>query len=563
MNRAWWGKTDCYYVWVVLAAAAFHFPLLWVGHALSNSDYAFMIQESASFLRKGWTPFFVGQNYGGTLLSLFRPLFPGGPHFFSYIVCPALISVAGYFFLKSFLSLRAARWTALFLSMGTGFLTHQYGNDFYIAYMILGLILLGLRLRWGDPWEMTSPLRLFGLSVLSGLVLYVFRGSLIFVVAAWLPSAQTLRAMPQVLRGAKGGEKGLVVLAGALSVFFGYLWFFGETLGDWGGRPVKLSAEPNLKFAGMILVLLFIRHHWREGTGKGFKAWGRRFCWIGLGLLVGFSPEFISCLAREGWIPGGGSGGLASFSHAARSFGKLPGVMAELVDTDTSLDRIFPRVALGVSFYLLLVESVYRPNLRVLVSVFALSICAYCGIAVYDDAPARYLFPIFPALLAGYGVAISRGLRSRGWAVAISIVMLGAAFHTLRGRMAQVYSSALNQRQAEIEWVAARVKNAEVDLVLTNDYWETHQYALPDLDRLHFYISGGLNPRATLDLVHEVRRSIRLAALWDLDQSGQQEKVFTFNQRDVRMKKVGSTSHRTLWVAEEPFLSEPQASERK
>jgi hypothetical protein len=474
------------YVLFVLTAVCLlaHWLLVDVGLALTNSDYAYIALESNDILAHGFKPFFDGQNYGGTLLSCLRALWlsVAGISFrshmiFSYVISPLLMTWAAYFLVSAFASRRTAFLVGLIAAIGFESWTLQYGNDFYIGYLVLGMLVLGLRGQTDNPFTTFSLKRLALMGVIAGLAAWQNRASLLFSALAFLPIPKNWKSVWQFFRPIGDlFHRCALYIAFALVCLFLYLETFGSSIGPILGHKVILHGEPNLKFAILVLLIDWCRLWWKSYSGIFPRKTWLRLSVVGASFLIGFAPEWIHWLRLGAKIPN-----LTRTQGIPEMFtllGKVPGSIQELFAGGQGFGRHFSALLaiLGLAALLRSLKDSRKyliPALLVLLAVFS-----YCRFRTYASGPARYLFPIFPALLLGIAAYLERAW-TRTWTaiVAVSLVATHLGYQGML-RYDRVKEIRASGAASGIITVVESFQSHHVDWIISDDYWQTHQFNL-------------------------------------------------------------------------------------
>lgn len=489
-----------------------HAMLARYGFEWTHSDYALIPVTADEFLRGHFSAYVFSMDYAGTTLQIFRALwvkfwtlFIGTPfdissgpieesalkagvdlariyahNAFSYVICPILLSVSSYFLTRAYVSKSAAWFVGTLMAVGLDFLILQYGNDAYVAYLVLGSALLIWKASVENPFWTLNPKKLVMAGILCGLAIYTSRISMLFVFAFLLPWNEFTNILRKLLLLRNSVRKieriGLGVGLFLMSLWI-YLELFGPSLGTLAGRAVKIHAQPNFHFGILVLALTAISAHreWiRANVGRILK----RSTYLSLGVLIGSSPEWIHSL-RSGAISSGGGSGIASVADGFRALGTLPSSLKEII-TASSVSPMGANLFSQGSLLLLtcatvslVLEARRKPKLyRPIVLLGALSIFAYCRIHTYTFANARYLLPILPVLWVAMGCAWEQARRQGIMAVAVlSLFALLHSTHQLKSRFERVElvkSQTLLIRGIEL---IKRFRHEGITVVSSDEYW--------------------------------------------------------------------------------------------
>lgn len=188
---------------LTLATVIFHWPWTRISTAILNSDNAIFTLLADQISSGRFWFFNFQQSYGGAVLSWFRALWVllfedrlSAHASFTYLVSPLLYVWSTYFLLKSALSTQTAIMISMIPAIGLAYWfqsSYLYGNDFYVAALTLGQVLLGIRLR--KPSLDLSLFQWFAVSAIMGLLFYISRMTLVFCVAFYLPATLSWNAI--------------------------------------------------------------------------------------------------------------------------------------------------------------------------------------------------------------------------------------------------------------------------------------------------------------------------------------------------------------------------------
>ena len=257
--------------------------------------------------------------------------------FFTYGICPILLCWVAYLLNVFYgFSKIAAFVPALFMAVGFQFWTDLYGADSYIAALFFCTVLLAVRAKFESPFVELPLRRLFLVSVIAGLAFYNTRLSQLLIIPFFVPWRWAWGQFQQILKERKPWFVGLKWVAFVLIGFGFFLEVFGENLGTWQGRVVRIHAKPNFDYACYILFALWFSHWGFHLARKHFK----RILVMAAGFFIGFLPEVLFYI-ELGRIPSGGGWGTRDFHGILSELGRLPVVFRELWAAGNDVGRIF------------------------------------------------------------------------------------------------------------------------------------------------------------------------------------------------------------------------------
>jgi hypothetical protein len=462
-----------------------------------NSDYAPGILVADEMRSGRFSAFYFGMDYGGVTLGVPRALWSacwdwlGGNHLsghmaFTYGVSPALLAGFAFLAARAYVSLSAAIVVGFITAIGSEFWVHQYGNDIYIAYLLFGFALLAWRASLKNPFYELSLPRLFLAGTVCGLAAYTSRISLIYVVAFFIPPRAAFGELRSLFEPRDLFAR--IVRGSAVFLFglFVYLEIFGADLGVLFGRSVKIHASPNLSLAALFMVILWLRQRWKTFTRAEFT---RAVLLFG-GFLVGMLPELLHWL-NSGLMPPAGLNRTYSFDVSMGILGRTPLSLRDLFSPGASFGRNASIVlVLGGIFGL--VRS-WRDGRRGEAVIFAavLSVAAYCRVYSYDIAPVRYLLPVVPAVLVGIGFLCDRIFARGPLVIVCALVVLITHFWAhLSHRFEAAKTAVMSGEYDRVTETVRYFRDAKVEVVVTDNYWQSNQYAV---------VSGMMPPFVTTE----------------------------------------------------------------
>lgn len=482
-----------------------HLSVIKNGVALLNADIA-IFPLIADDLRGGyWQAFLYQQHYGGIALTVVRAgwtvawetLFQS-PHShltahmtFTYGFVPVLLTLSAYYFARGFCSKGAALLVGLIAAVGHHYIittAFVHGNEFYSTYLILGLVLMGWRLRIDNPWKDLSPIQLVAAGILSGLSFYTHRGSLVFIVAFFTPWQWLTTTAKRVFSPHDRYERMTLWLAGLSFGLYWYLKIWGENIGVFFGRHVKLHSGANSKLTILLLGALILKTNWRH-INKSFLI---KVAFVVVGLLIGLAPELAHWINQNRFMPldanaGAGTGGEYSLSDMFKILAHIlinVGVMAK---ADEGFGRNASLLLLIFGIYAFIKAVRVKPRLRPLLIMIGLTFFSYLTVYTYLFAPSRYLLPAYILILAAYGLLYDSAKTKllRFGVIALAIFHMGHHLNA-RERLLQISDES---RKVEQMWkVVNTFKKENVSVVIAANFWNTNQFTLMS-QRAPYFVS--------------------------------------------------------------------------
>ena len=544
-----------------------HLCLVPAGLALLNADFA-VYPITAGMLSRGVLyPFQMYYDYGGATLTALRVPWiwlyeaisggggAGGDVFlaantaFTHLVVPVLLAWSFYFLARSAASRAGAVVAGLVAAIGFNSWTWNGGIEFYNAYLILGCFILGIRLRYPNPFAGMKVPALFGASVLCGLAFYSCRASVVYIVAFFVPVEWAWEEVKKIARPPHGRvEKIALWTTLGLLALFVWLEIFGPDLGTVFGRRIKLHAQPNFRFAALILAAVWLSRNARF-IGR-FQI--KRGLAVVAGFVTGMLPEVVwSALLHK--LPSLTGGRTYGFDESMRALGRIPGSLMEILTSHGSVLRNFS-MALFVAAVIALLRAARRDRKLVpLVFAGALAVFAYIRVLTYDFAPARYLFPVFPVLLAAVAVLFDQlslqGKRRYGaGALVVLIFSCVHMIHQYVSRVEKAQENIASGRAEAIMEIVSRFRDAGVKAVITNNYWEGNQYT----------VAANFNPvfyPARTTFIHPVmvamaRAEKRAGIMLSNEPAGEVKRHIELDDRAWKLDYIGAVRGITLYVGE-------------
>jgi hypothetical protein len=451
---------------VVITVLA-HFALSKYGFEWTHSDYALLPLTADEFTRGNFSAFAYNMNYGGTTLEVFRAIwvkiwlwFSTGDlvhgvdlsrihahNFFSYVICPSLLSLSSYFVTRAYISKNGALFSGVVAAIGLDFLVIQFGNDPYVAYLIFGSALLAWKASVKNPfWDLSyKKLALAGL--VCGLAIYTSRISLLYVAVFFLPWNLFLNLVRDLKHLNFSSDK-IEKFGTRLGFFFLALWVylevFGTELGKLNGRMVKIHAQPNFAY-GITALILVAAYSERSWIRSNFSEIGKRTLALSASFLIGFSPEWIHAL-HAGGFSGGGAGSFVGFSETFQAFGSLPNSFREIFTAvilqsgDLSLTSQGSILFLILTIFAFILE--FRRDRTRLIPIALMSfiaLYAYCRMKTYTFANSRYLLPVLPAIWVMVGCYWEVARKRGALILALAMIPVGIHFvHQISARIDRI-----------------------------------------------------------------------------------------------------------------------------
>ncbi len=473
---------------IVLTAMACHACLIAGGMVLHNSEWATFLLVADAY-RDGYRSALPFQNdYGGLTITALRALFtsvwdhfPPGPwhhergHMvFSYLICPPLVALSAYAMLLRYFSRATAVVLGLLCAVGLQAWARIYGNEFYPLMLICGFLFFALAA--GTPYAFLSlpRTRLFMMGILGGHALYATRASQLFLAAVFVPWRDVFHAARTL--------KGKLVTLGWLLFFSGFfLELFGRNVGVILGHTIKMDGEPNIK-AGM--AVLCCSWFWPRRHQYLCKNTLSRCALLLGGLFVGLLPEILHWLSRGHlWTPRDFA--TYDFPQFMGIVGKLPQSFRSLVSglqpfrafefADTGLGQHLCVVLSLFGFALMIRKAAKSRKFDAFLALAALNLYTYCRISTHftEIAPARYLLPMTPAVIAALALLLEDAWSSRRrWAAPAMLGLLTLfAGHHFFSRQRLAAEIKRTHYVEDLHQIIETFRAANVDIVISNDFW--------------------------------------------------------------------------------------------
>ncbi len=406
--------------WMVLMAIAVisHHCFIAVAPELWSWDSGPYLLVAEDVLRGKITAFYYNHYYGGAVLGWVHGAWLGlaklfstdrlfNHHTFHYYFVPGLLTTSTFFMLLQFNSLVSAFVTSLIPAVGVlSWILFYSSTEYYIAGYVMGCTLLALRIRWGEPLQIRSPLRQLIFFSLVGFSIYTYRATLVYAVGLVVPMNWVIAQIRLVYSSPSLIAKRARVLIYSLLGLYLALDLLGPRIGTWNGKNVKLNALPNLKIAIVLTALLWL---WLK---RDQIKWGRfrDYALIPIGLILGFLPELISHIGRAPAFDDGGGARLANLKNSLETVVALPDRLRELLTStvETPLGSV-GQTPLHFASLALVILSIWAINRHVrqnrghsfLQFSLVLAALTFCLITSYAMGYTRWLFSSLPILFVG------------------------------------------------------------------------------------------------------------------------------------------------------------------
>lgn len=467
-----------------------HLPLVNAGLELLHSDYAPGFLVANDFRVGNWSAFYFDLPYGGTTLAPLRALWVSiweslslGTHpwilshtSFSFGVLPAVMALSAFFLVRAYCSLAAALCVGLTAAFGFKAWALQYGNDVYIAYLLLGFWLFSLRAKILNPWALQKRKELFLLAVISGLAFYTSRISSIFILAFWVPWQLIPKCVVRLRKPKDLIEKIFYFFGIFFLACFIYFQIFGLDLGKWFNKTVKIHGAPNLYYGLFIFCFYGFKIYFKNLFSPQILF--RKILPTALGFVVGFAPEWTHWVSRKTLPPPGMGSGILGFPASLAAFAQLPYSLRELLGGGNGIGWNLAFLLGVIGLFFLWKNAKKDPKFLSVAVSGGISILAYCLIGSYTFAPARYLLPIFPALCIGMGLAWDLFYSKKWLFYGVALTCLSVhATHQWSARKQMILQAQVNNPTSHLFEIINRFRDAQVKIVLSDDYWHSNQYS--------------------------------------------------------------------------------------
>lgn len=509
-----------------------------------DSDFAALQLVAHSFIEGKWTPFYVQQPYGGTLLTPLRTLWMWAlaifthqspftfsfSQSFNYFALPTLCVFVIYFYLKRICSQRAAFLVALLFASGQPYWMTYVGCEFYWASLLLGFYFMAVRTRISNPWRDLSLIRFGWMSLLTGISLYTHRVSVVFIIPFFIPNG-TLGLISEKVRTEKSSVVAQTIfkISSAFALFFIYIFVSGPNLGTLFGKKIKLHADANLQISVLLLCgwLLWI---FRTELNRIFRdvTLLKRAGILILGTGIGLLPEFLYYRFQTGHVATTNIvNGMATSEEMVKAFlFDLPRAVRELASgPDTFAPDLFIR-NLAFLFWFLSAHSLFksfRKNTHVdwrqepFVIGIILSVFSFVCLKTYTHAPTRYLFLITVFMTPAMGLWIDSKLGGiltekiparRVLLIALFLAVLGGQFAYYYGfaKTSQTLAQKFDVPDKYYR-VTKAFQKTSVRVVLAEDYAVTNLFTLV-AERKPYFITNSriLGPFEAFELAKSEER---------------------------------------------------------
>lgn len=484
------------FLWLLVITSVSHFPFIANHLALLNADnaiFTLLADDISRFTSGGrfWL-FNFQQTYGGPALTWLRALWVAAlpdrisAHgSFTYLVSPLLYTASTYFMLRGVFSKKISFLVSLFPALGLHYWilsSYVYGNEFYIASLILGQILLGIRLR-GPSFLTRKPLTCFAIAVLCGLSFYVSRASVVFIGVALLPNS-VFRQTWHWIRTMQGSAQWMFRAGFVFFLVYGLTLLFQGDFRPF--LPLKLEAKPNFHAAILCFALsafLHFKSEFRKNHSKSVIA-------AIAGFLLGASPEiFHSILTLKPPSVGyGGEGQSYSLAQIAENLVSIPGKFLEILGPPGELG-LWLFALLWVAAVASLIKIRERsPFLGVTCLGILLALAAFVFVRTHTQAPARYLLPIVPFAWVFLAITL-HSLRNTRFAHVFAAILIATSLLHRWEIEKSLEPLSPDQTLVQMKTIDHAFQEAGVHVILSDDFWLTNQFTYFS-DQLRFYVSS-------------------------------------------------------------------------
>ncbi|MGE0615282.1 MAG: hypothetical protein AB7P04_06555 [Bacteriovoracia bacterium] len=456
--------------------------------AILNSDLA-VAPLTSDLIRQGhWTFFQLEDTYGGNFLTWIRTAWVVfsmralgtsaiDAHFsFNYFWLPWTFAALAFALGSAYFSFATAAILGLAGAVGLNFFYTLYGVDFHVFAIFFGFLVLTVAGRYPayrDPWRNLNLPTLFGAGVVAGFAHYTSRMADIFLAALFVPWRDLGHALCAKFGARTRADRAVLGLGLAFVALYAYLQTFGQTVGTWNGRPVKIWATPNLHNAALCFAWVWVKNNPSLRSRRNLVRGGVFL----LGLAIGFMPELISM-----WMRGHGARSVpdADFHGMLMGIGQIPGALRAIFTGGPESSPGF--YASWLLLTGLTIFGIRHSRYRVAVAALAVAMLAFILKRPYADAPPRYLVAVVPPLWLGLGAAIegatkNKVVRSFGLALVAVLLLfhLGDQLSTRRDWAASLLASGGVARDDSI---TAEFRRLGVPVVLTENFWEANRRTL-------------------------------------------------------------------------------------
>lgn len=463
-----------------LAAFFSHFPILKHAVGFLNSDFGAFILNSEELLGGKLNFFMLQQQYGGTLvINLLRAAllsFVGAGQylwwisFYAHVFLPFLLAVVVFVSGSRWFSAASAYCVALSVACGWTHLFKELNyNDYYVSYVLCGVLLLGMRAKIVHPLRELAKGQLIWVGFLTGYGIYSCKAILVLVVSFWFPW-DLLSVYWKSIASLKEKWARVLLVLGFVLIGFGlYLFLFGENLGAVAGKNIVIAADPNFNYALYIFVILWIF----ANRAKLNITIVKRSMLVMAGVILGYLPELISGNFQFG------TGYTHGFEGMLRGTVHLPIalkiLMAPSVESVTAL--LYVVFAL-VSVTTLVCFSRKEKGGSAIVASLALGLFAFLRVRFYEgyEGPVRYLFPLLPGLWFAAMSFLDKWSGS-DWSRFVSIgffLLLGVGH--IQGQWAYASQESIIREAEAVTEIPKIFKKNALQIVVTSSYLLTNQF---------------------------------------------------------------------------------------
>jgi len=466
------------------------------GLALHDSDALLQPLWADRLWRGGtWSAFPFQQGYGGTLPALVRSvwalitepliaLFPSRlpPHvtahmIFSYMIEPLAIALTAFFALKGTVSRIGAFLAALCCAVGFHEWVYLYGNDYYMALVVMGLLFLKIKTRHENPFATMKAGELLLTGFFCGIALWTFRPTIIFMVALFTPFHLVLPELRRILAARGKIERFIFWTLAAAMVLQLVIWMAGPDIGTIAGRRVRLHAGSNMRIVGALALLLWIKTRLSSLQPRHFV----KAALVAAAAVTGFIPELSFMLTRPdasfgNWMTN-------DFGGALDTLKQLPHSLLELMTGEdhlslyTGMDRNAPIILLVLSTFALLRGAARDRKLVPPLVIAVLAVIAYLRVYMTGPAEARYLYPLFPVIIFSIGVLWDATTKTRAARILVLLLIALNCGYQINQRRALAAFSQNSGRVHSIMETVSLMQKQDVPVVISDSYWHANAFS--------------------------------------------------------------------------------------
>lgn len=504
-------------IFVLLTAVTLlsHFWFLSIGLPFTDPDIAWMNMDADRFhlFYRDFPVFFHTVWYGGNTLSWFRAIWTAlfswfsisvydhtpyqSAHLtFTYLLTPLLVTFATHYLLSRLFRFLPTLFLSLVTAVGYNHFLLRYGFDWHVGSYLFACLFFAWKTKHPNPFFKSTVRELLFFSVISGLAVYNGRNTLLCVFLFWLPLEETVTWVKnQWNQGIQNRfEKFAFYTVIFLVGLFFYLEIFGSNLGTVSGKHVKLQSQPNLHFAFILIALVLIKRNLVFLVKNDWIL--KRFALAGLGFAAGFSPEIIHSI-KEGHVPESGTWGSNDFDGFFKLFGQLPRAFSELIVGQDS--QIFKQPSLLLAIFgisALFLGSRKDARLRPLAIYLVMCFYSFCRVWTFTPGAVRYLFMVFPAVIAGsaFFTQLILDKNKKILTALVSFLLLGQVAFQLMQRIEITRNPKWKVSVEIMKQVNATFLRENLSMILTNEYHDGNTYGFASDKKLAYLNPGRVHP---------------------------------------------------------------------